>query len=534
LGSISGPAPGHSIDLKGVSFADGGSAQLVSGDVLQVVESDKTYDLQLDPSQNYSGYSFRLSSDANGGTIVTAASGLTINITYDSSVSSAPSAFETAISDAVNYYESVFTNPITINIDVGYGEVDGQSLESGALGQSVSNIESFSYSSVVDALEALPQSSARTTAYANLPATSPDAGNLWLTTAQAQALGLGGPTSVDGYVGFSDTASFSYTPGATPGAGQYYFVGVAEHEISEVMGRVSLLADTINSSAAYSVMDLFRYSGPGINQTTTGDPSYFSIDGGNTNLNNFNNYTTGNQGDLGDWAPSAGNDAYDDNSNPGVINEVTPTDLTLMNVLGWDEAPCFMSDTMIRTPNGETAVQSLNRGDLVLTIDGRVQRVRWIGRRTVSPTFGDPLRMLPIRVRKGALDENVPSRDLLLSPDHAILMGDVLIQAGALVNGSSIVRETDVQQTFIYYHVELDDHSLILAENTPAETFIDNVDRLAFDNWKEHEALYPDGKPIVEMEYPRAKAHRQVPRAIREQLHQRATILMNEASHIAA
>jgi hypothetical protein len=70
--------------------------------------------------------------------------------------------------------------------------------------------------------------------------------------------------------------------------------------------------------------------------------------------------------------------------------------------------------------------------------------------------------------------------------------------------------------------VELDDHSLILAENTPAEIFIDNVDRLAFDNWRKHEALYPEGKPIVEMTYPRAKAHRQVPRAIREQLAERA------------
>ena len=98
----------------------------------------------------------------------------------------------------------------------------------------------------------------------------------------------------------------------------------------------------------------------------------------------------------------------------------------------------------------------------------------------------------------------------------------MLIQAGALVNGTSIVRETDVPQIFTYYHVELDDHSLILAEDTPAETFVDNIGRLAFDNWEEHEALYPEGKPIVEMAYPRAKAHRQVPRAIREKLGQRA------------
>jgi hypothetical protein len=105
-----------------------------------------------------------------------------------------------------------------------------------------------------------------------------------------------------------------------------------------------------------------------------------------------------------------------------------------------------------------------------------------------------------------------------LSPDHAILVNDVLIQAGALVNGVSIVRETRVPRQFTYYHVELQDHSLVFAENTPAETFIDNVDRLAFDNWEEHEALYPGGNAIVEMPYPRAKAYRQVPPSLREHL----------------
>jgi YVTN family beta-propeller protein len=186
---------------------------------------------------------------------------------------------------------------------------------------------------------------------------------------------------------------------------------------------------------------------------------------------------------------------------------------------------CFMPGTMVLAPSGEVAVETLKRGDIVVTTAGRVAPVSWVGRQTVSPRFADPLRVLPIRIKAGALDDNVPSRDLLLSPDHAILINDVLIQAGALVNGRSIIRETNVPHTFTYYHVELDDHSLILAENTPAETFIDNVDRLGFDNWQQHEAIYPDGKPIVEMPYPRAKAHRQVPRSIREQLAQRGAAL---------
>jgi hypothetical protein len=190
-----------------------------------------------------------------------------------------------------------------------------------------------------------------------------------------------------------------------------------------------------------------------------------------------------------------------------------------------DVAICFMAGTMIRTPDGAVAVETLKRGDLVMTSDGRAVPVTWLGRQTISTRFADPLRVLPIRIRAGALGECMPARDLLVSPDHALFVGGVLVQAGALVNGSSIIRETAVPQTFVYYHVEVDDHSLIFAEDVPAETFIDNVDRLAFDNWDEHQALYPDGKAIAELPYPRAKAHRQVPQALRAQLAGRGAAL---------
>jgi Hint domain/Domain of unknown function (DUF4347) len=186
-----------------------------------------------------------------------------------------------------------------------------------------------------------------------------------------------------------------------------------------------------------------------------------------------------------------------------------------------DTAACYCRGTLILTPDGEMAIEDLDIGDLVVTVSGEARPVRWIGTLTYDRRFiAANQAMLPIRIRVGAFAEGVPSRDLLLSPDHAILIEDILIQAGALVNGTSIVR--DVPKTLTYYHIELDDHTLILAENTLAETFIDNVDRLAFNNWEEHEALYPQGKPIVEMPYPRAKAHRQVPRVIRERLAERA------------
>jgi hypothetical protein len=195
---------------------------------------------------------------------------------------------------------------------------------------------------------------------------------------------------------------------------------------------------------------------------------------------------------------------------------------------------CFMAGAMIRTPDGEAAVETLRRGDLVITADGAAKPVAWLGRQTISARFADPVRNWPVRVRAGALGENVPSRDLLLSPDHALLVGGVLLHAGALVNGTSILREIHVPPTWVYYHVELEDHSLILAENTPAETFVDNVERRNFDNWAEHEALYPDGKPISELPFPRAKGGRQVPPRIRALLAERAAIIGALAGAAAA
>jgi len=189
------------------------------------------------------------------------------------------------------------------------------------------------------------------------------------------------------------------------------------------------------------------------------------------------------------------------------------------------DVTCFYAGTMIRTPDGEEAVETLQPGDLVLTAEGVAAPVRWLGRQTVSVVFADKLRVLPIRIREGALGENVPSRDLLVSPDHALFVDGVLAQAGALVNERSIVREINVPGVFTYYHIELDEHALIFAENTLVESFVDNVDRIGFDNWREHEALYPTGKSVADLPYPRAKAYRQVPTGVRAKLSARANAI---------
>lgn len=216
-------------------------------------------------------------------------------------------------------------------------------------------------------------------------------------------------------------------------------------------------------------------------------------------------------------------DKYAGNVKNGTLQNVDKSGTTTV---------CFMSGTMIATPDGAAAVETLDVGRLVLTLDGKSAPIRWIGRQTVVRFFAG--RNLPIRIKAHAIADNVPVRDLLVSPAHALLVDGVLAQAAALVNGLSIVQERDVPATFVYYHVELDDHSLILAENVPAETFVDNVERAHFDNWSEHEALYPAGKHVMEMELPRAKAYRQVPKSVRERLSARAQSMLEQSTVSAA
>jgi hypothetical protein len=186
---------------------------------------------------------------------------------------------------------------------------------------------------------------------------------------------------------------------------------------------------------------------------------------------------------------------------------------------------CFVAGTRIATNSGLTAVEELKAGDLVLTAAGDAVRVRWMARSTVSCFLADPLRVLPIRIKAGALGEHLPVRDLLLSPGHAVALDGLLIHAGALVNGTSIVRETNMPRVFTYFHVELDSHALLLAEGLPAESYLDGLESIEFDNLAERPAAT---SPMTELPLPRAKSIRQVPRAIRERIAARAGGLIAE------
>ena len=195
---------------------------------------------------------------------------------------------------------------------------------------------------------------------------------------------------------------------------------------------------------------------------------------------------------------------------------------------------CFLAGTMIATPAGETPVESLAIGDLVLTADGRAAPVRWVGVQTVVSVFADRLRSFPIRITAGALGEGLPVRDLFVSPDHALFLDGALVQAGALVNGTTIAREKAMPERFTWFHVELEDHALILAEGVPAETFLDTVTRRRFDNWAEYEARYGDTGPVLaELPAPRIKSARQLPQALARRLAARAAATRDDFATVA-
>ena len=198
---------------------------------------------------------------------------------------------------------------------------------------------------------------------------------------------------------------------------------------------------------------------------------------------------------------------------------------------------CFLSGTNILTERGEIPVEALNIGDLVKTAEGKLEPIKWIGHQTIEPSkVANPVRGYPVQIRAGALGDNIPSRDLHTSPDHSLFVDGLLINAGALVNGISIISTKPVE-TFVYYHIELENHSLLIAEGASAESYLPQKEtRDEYDNSAEYEQLYPHGNNLMlwPMDYPRISSKNKVPRFISQKLMEIAEELDGEkASEIA-
>ena len=257
-----------------------------------------------------------------------------IDLVYNDSTEKAPAAFFTAMNYCVQYLDSLITNNITVNIEVGWGEIQGQSLDKSTLGASNIAGNTISYSQLQATLLGNINSAADASAYADLPSTdiSQHGAGFLISLAQEKALGLVGAngTETDGYVGFSSSTAWNFDPNNQAIAGEYDFIGDALHELTHALGRVSGL----NPGWPLTVMDLFQYSSAGTLQTQTGGASYFSINGGVANLGDFSS-----KSDLGDWSSTVPNDSFDAFTAAGTAYTMSQTDITLMNVLGFSVTP---------------------------------------------------------------------------------------------------------------------------------------------------------------------------------------------------
>ncbi len=262
--------------------------------------------------------------------------GLVFNFTYDASVASAPAAFKSALAAAAQYLQGQFSDAVTLNVAIGYGEVGGHTMGSGALGSSMSYLSSYTYAQISAALRADASSSLDAAAVASLGATSPTGGTMWVTSGEAKALGLSSGTGADGFVGFSAGNAFDYNNTDGVNGGTYDFFGVALHELSEVMGRMLLIGGSIGGTTnSFAAMDMFHYAAAGTIDRTQSQPGYFSVDAGKTNLGTFNTISGG---DAGDWGGGMGADAFNAFSSGGVANTVSSADLAALDAIGWNRS----------------------------------------------------------------------------------------------------------------------------------------------------------------------------------------------------
>jgi hypothetical protein len=271
--------------------------------------------------------------------------GLQFSVTYEQSVTgnAQAAAIEAGFATATQAFIGNFSTPTTIALDVAWGQAGppGSATTLPTTGTAASLSYLYGYWNYSIASWLLYLQWARnpvvdqgwTSVLANTLAKS----SLFeMTTANFKAFGYTSSTPYDGYIGFGgNAAGYSYTSSIS--AGTYDFVGIAEHEISEVMGRLSAVG-----SGVMTPLDLYRYSGPGAANYSLSTPAYFSLDGGTTNLKPYNTaYTwSGSRpvpyGDRGDWAPVGGApDAFDAWGSPGSAHPLSAVDLQTLAAIGW-------------------------------------------------------------------------------------------------------------------------------------------------------------------------------------------------------
>jgi hypothetical protein len=236
--------------------------------------------------------------------------GLTIHATFDSSITSNPNAaaIEAMINRAISFYESLFSDPITIQIFFRYSTTtpEGTPLPSGTTSQSDFVYYTVPWSDYVNAVRADAKTTNDNLANANLPgaALSP---NMKPSSANGRAVELNTPPAMfangtvgnggpyDGIVTLNSAVPYQFT--RPPSSGSFDAQRSTEHEIDEVMGLGSHL-NLNHPGTDLRPQDVFSWSSPGARNINSSGTRYFSINGGSTNIVNFSQNPSG---DFGDW-----------------------------------------------------------------------------------------------------------------------------------------------------------------------------------------------------------------------------------------
>ena len=234
--------------------------------------------------------------------------GLTIHPTFDSSITGNPNAaaIQAMINRAISFHESLFSDPITIQIRFRYATTapDGMPLPMGTLARSDILLYRIPWSSYISALRADGRTSNDTQANASLPGIALSA-NVRPSSAGGRAVGLNTPPAMfangtvgqggpyDAIVTLNSRAPFQFT--RPPGSGSFDAQRSIEHEVDEAIGLGSRLGGNSNDLRP---QDLFSWSSPSHRNINTSGTRYFSINGGVTNIVRFNQNP---DGDLGDW-----------------------------------------------------------------------------------------------------------------------------------------------------------------------------------------------------------------------------------------
>jgi len=263
---------------------------------------------------------------------------ITFNFTWGANIPAADLAnVQAATRYAANQIKAALNDDVTLNITV-----NGMA---GGVGQSSAPLLGpCTFAQVKTALAGDRTSAEDNVAVRSLPLSDPTGGSYFqMSRGLGKGLGLlaGADAASDGTFSFGTGYAYSFDPNNRAQEGKYDFIGVAEHELTELMGRVVRVNSTGNG---WRPMDLFRFTASGRSASASDAEVYFSSDS-TTLLRKFN--PNGNGGDLGDWASGQGNDAFNAFAATGARQDMSPVDLRLMDVIGWNLVPEPTSSTLL-------------------------------------------------------------------------------------------------------------------------------------------------------------------------------------------